>query len=179
MSLYAFDCMIPGYGSTSSGIPEAIDDRHLCRLDSTRVVFLRIFRVPIPSSLVTHVQGFMSTQIILPPPPHPPSPSKTNPFARPLIKHHPSSFTRQTLLPNVSPVKQTSSVSAVDNGISTPTDNARKPKDGTDSGSVGRGRQGWRLLWRGGLEIGEEGWRLEGELLVSGMPCSDLTRSAL
>jgi hypothetical protein len=86
-----------------------------------------------------------------------PSPSKSNPFARPSVAHSPSSFSRKTLLPTVpSPARPFNPT--------TPEYKAQL-QNGTGS-SIERGRSGWRLLWRGGLEIGKDGWRLDGESSV-------------
>jgi hypothetical protein len=86
-----------------------------------------------------------------------PSPSRANPFARPTASHSPRSFKRTSLLPSLaSPAK-------VSKHLTTPGD---KPTAGANTtyGSGSKARQGWRLLWRGGLEIGKDGWRLDGEL---------------
>nr|XP_019050576.1 hypothetical protein I302_01013 [Kwoniella bestiolae CBS 10118]OCF29506.1 hypothetical protein I302_01013 [Kwoniella bestiolae CBS 10118] len=87
-------------------------------------------------------------------PPIGPSPSR-NPFARPKLGGTSSnSFTRKSLLPSVlSPAKPISK--EVPNGLVTPSQK-------TTSGSATKARSAWRLLWRGGLEIGNEGWRLDG-----------------
>jgi hypothetical protein len=90
------------------------------------------------------------TALVSRPLPHPdPSPSKSNPFARPKLTHVPSSFTRSNLLPTLPSPFESPAV---------------KPANGTVSGtgSAGKTRQGWRLLWRGGLEVGKDGWRLDG-----------------
>ncbi|WWC88002.1 uncharacterized protein L201_002904 [Kwoniella dendrophila CBS 6074] len=78
-----------------------------------------------------------------------PSPSR-NPFARPKLGGtSSSSFSRKTLLPSIlSPVKSTSIATNAQSPLATP--------------SSGKSRSAWRLLWRGGLEIGNEGWRLDG-----------------
>ncbi|KAK4684221.1 hypothetical protein P7C73_g5971, partial [Tremellales sp. Uapishka_1] len=90
--------------------------------------------------------------MVLPPDP---SPSRFNPFARPKppTLEHASSFTRTTLLPTLSPVKRP-------DGLATPLEKGSLAQSA--STSAGKPRQGWRLLWRGGLEIGEDGWRLDG-----------------
>ncbi|ORX34151.1 hypothetical protein BD324DRAFT_167088 [Kockovaella imperatae] len=87
-------------------------------------------------------------------------PSKNNPFARPVLRHEPSSFKRASLLPcrgqeEVLPV----------NVLSTPGNQSTSrhiSTSGASGGLHGVARQNWRLLWRGGLEVGPEGWRLEG-----------------
>nr|XP_018264910.1 uncharacterized protein I303_03091 [Kwoniella dejecticola CBS 10117]OBR87068.1 hypothetical protein I303_03091 [Kwoniella dejecticola CBS 10117] len=95
-----------------------------------------------------------------------PSPSR-NPFARPKLGGTSScSFTRKTLLPSIlSPDKSTStdSASASSDNLVTPLS---KSKDvllgGAGAIHTPRSRTAWRLLWRGGLEIGNEGFRLDG-----------------
>lgn len=84
-----------------------------------------------------------------------PSPSR-NPFARPKLPSA-GSFTRTALLPtHVSPRKEVR------------PDSHATPKDkmGVEAVaglSAGKERsRSWRLLWRGGLEIGKDGWRLDG-----------------
>ena len=104
----------------------------------------------------------MSTSLLSGPAPEA-CPSRSNPFARPSLKHEPSNFKRASLLPTLSPEK-----------VTRPYDPQYTPADkgqGTGEsgshvkGSAGKARQSWRLLWRGGLEIGPEGWRLDGELV--------------
>ncbi|OCF32903.1 hypothetical protein I316_05540 [Kwoniella heveanensis BCC8398] len=99
-------------------------------------------------------------------PPLGPSPSR-NPFARPKLqneKHESGSFSRATLLPSIlSPVRSTSQTTAHGSQISTPADRRVGIRAGDAvPGSVAKPRTAWRLLWRGGLEIGREGWRLDG-----------------
>ncbi|KAL7423736.1 hypothetical protein Q5752_001318 [Cryptotrichosporon argae] len=91
----------------------------------------------------------------LPPPPHPPpalaplpSPARSNPFARPAGPAS-ASFSRTSLLPSPSPAKASASASA----------SAVASAQGTPGSAK---RRGWRLLWRGGLEVGQDGWRLDG-----------------
>ncbi|WWC68451.1 uncharacterized protein I206_102379 [Kwoniella pini CBS 10737] len=86
-----------------------------------------------------------------------PSPSR-NPFARPKLGGiSSSSFTRKTLLPSIiSPVKSSSETSI-------PSDNLVTPSSKNGAGvTTPRAKSAWRLLWRGGLEIGNEGFRLDG-----------------
>ena len=78
-----------------------------------------------------------------------PSPSKSNPFARPKINLEPSSFSRSALLPTLIGPHPTPTNKSGNATVLGPS-------------SVGKTRQGWRLLWRGGVEIGKEGWRLDG-----------------
>ncbi|WRT65868.1 uncharacterized protein IL334_002819 [Kwoniella shivajii] len=100
-----------------------------------------------------------------------PSPSR-NPFARPKLGvSSSSSFTRKTLLPSIlSPVKpvnhETQSVTPSSNKNATAT-----------SSSTGKARPAWRLLWRGGLEIGNEGWRLDGITFFASLTFSPPTPS--
>jgi hypothetical protein len=118
----------------------------------------------------------------LPHAPPGPSPSKANPFAR----RNPgssASFTRATLLPTFpSPQKATPiaripsltpeltssssgilSSSGVNELLATPGGQVIDARSEGARPSGGKGRQAWRLLWRGGLEIGRDGWRLEGD----------------
>ncbi|KAI9635002.1 uncharacterized protein MKK02DRAFT_43683 [Dioszegia hungarica] len=81
-----------------------------------------------------------------------PSPSRANPFARPALPRAAVSFSRTCLLPTLpSPAKAA--------GDATP---GSKTTAVSAAGSAGKGRSTWRLLWRGGVEIGPEGFRLEG-----------------
>jgi hypothetical protein len=82
-----------------------------------------------------------------------PSPAR-NPFARPKLPSA-SSFTRTSILPtHISPRKP------AHDPVTTPADK----KDVGSRGSVGQEKsKSWRLLWRGGLEVGESGWKLEGQ----------------
>ncbi|GFZ43255.1 hypothetical protein JCM24511_00974 [Saitozyma sp. JCM 24511] len=114
-----------------------------------------------------------------------PSPSKANPFARPKHPSSTSSFTRVSLLPTIrSPQKQSSpshnpststpslegpgpsstgpwpSSGGLETVLATPAEKGINTS--TAERSIGKGRQAWRLLWRGGLEIGRDGWRLDG-----------------
>jgi hypothetical protein len=72
------------------------------------------------------------TALVSRPLPHPdPSPSKSNPFARPKLTHVPSSFTRSNLLPTLPSPFESPAV---------------KPANGTVSIALARwigGRQGW------------------------------------
>ena len=63
-----------------------------------------------------------------------PSPSRSNPFARPRLNHEPSSFTRSTLLPTLPSPQGNPSTSNSSNDV-----NAVVP------GSAGKARQAWRL----------------------------------
>lgn len=54
---------------------------------------------------------------------------------------------------------------ALTNPLATPSDRART-------------KQAWRLLWRGGLEVGPDGWRLDGELELPTTPFRSLTPSS-
>jgi hypothetical protein len=83
------------------------------------------------------------------------SKTKTNPFARPKAAHQSSSFTRSALLPSVSPIPPTPDVT------SSPT----TPRAQVTTPGLGKSRTGCRVLWRGGFEIGPEGYRLDGKLL--------------
>lgn len=86
------------------------------------------------------------------------SPAKrSNPFARPTVSHSPSSFTRSSLLPTLP------SPSRPFNPLATPSDKLISTNGlAASTFSAGRPRTGWRILWRGGLEIGTEGWRFDG-----------------
>lgn len=86
-----------------------------------------------------------------------PSPHKSNPFARPSSSTTETrAFSRTALLPTLaSPAK----TQLQNDPLSTPADKATVARSATGSA---RARQSWRLLWRGGLEIGKDGWRLEG-----------------
>jgi hypothetical protein len=86
-------------------------------------------------------------------PPTGPSPAQ-NPFARPKLPSA-SSFTRTSLLPSHISPKKTNF-----NSVTTPDDRVDASLKGTVS--VGKERKSWRLLWRGGLEVGQSGYRLEG-----------------
>lgn len=99
-------------------------------------------------------------------------PIARNPFARPKPPSS-NSFTRTTLLPTHSPQRAVlapasrfdangSTTSIAVNGFETPAEKS-VAAPGTTSASRDK-RQGWRLLWRGGLEIGKEGWRLDGTI---------------
>jgi len=95
----------------------------------------------------------MTTLISSALPPTGPSPAR-NPFARPKLPSA-SSFTRTSLLPShVSPKKTQL------HSVTTPADRVDASVKGTSS--VGKDRKSWRLLWRGGLEVGDSGYRLEG-----------------
>lgn len=90
-----------------------------------------------------------------------PSPSR-NPFARPNSVSQGGSFSKSTILPNPSQKRPmlTAIVNDVDKSLgdsimATPSDKKVISTNGTPKSS-------WRLLWRGGLELGKEGWRLEG-----------------
>lgn len=115
-----------------------------------------------------------------------PSPSKLNPFARRPVGHsvlESSSFARTTILPTLqSPVKaplvavtdtQTSDASAA--VPSTPAGNIAERADEAAKGSAARPKQASRLLWRGGLEIGKDGWRLDGESFVVLATCESIS----
>lgn len=93
-----------------------------------------------------------------------PSPAKkSNPFARPTVSHSPSSFKRTSLLPTFdSPINSINPISPFD-PLATPADKGINGH-ATGAASVPKAKTGWRLLWRGGVEIGKDGWRLEGEL---------------
>ncbi|KIR43337.1 hypothetical protein I307_03582 [Cryptococcus deuterogattii 99/473] len=90
-----------------------------------------------------------------------PSPSR-NPFARPNSTPQSGSFSKSTILPSPSHKRPTLTpiVNDVDkrlgDGImATSSDKKVISTNGTP-------KSNWRLLWRGGLELGKEGWRLEG-----------------
>ncbi|WWC96760.1 hypothetical protein V866_003633 [Kwoniella sp. B9012] len=90
-----------------------------------------------------------------------PSPSR-NPFARPKLGgSSSSSFTRKSLLPSVlSPARSGPPPPQNDNHLVTPS---HKTAAGVaEPVSTSKPKSAWRLLWRGGLEIGNEGWRLDG-----------------
>ncbi|KAK8865718.1 hypothetical protein IAR55_000864 [Kwoniella newhampshirensis] len=107
-----------------------------------------------------------------------PSPSR-NPFARPKLSqttNSSGSFTRKSLLPTSSKSQLSSTPTAistnaapvaqyneVESGLSTPASSEKKQVVGSGlTASAGKTKNGWRLLWRGGLEIGRDGWRLDG-----------------
>ncbi|ADV21225.1 hypothetical protein I305_00717 [Cryptococcus gattii E566] len=90
-----------------------------------------------------------------------PSPSR-NPFARPNSVPQGGSFSKSTILPSPSHKRPTLTaiVNDVDKSLgdgimATPSNKKVISTNGTPKSS-------WRLLWRGGLELGKEGWRLEG-----------------
>lgn len=102
-----------------------------------------------------------------------PSPSR-NPFARPNGVPQGGSFSKSTILPSPSQKRPmlTAIVNDVDKSLgdsvmATPSDKKVISTNGTPKSS-------WRLLWRGGLELGKEGWRLEGTRKLGG-PNSALT----
>ncbi|WVQ97058.1 hypothetical protein IAU59_004168 [Kwoniella sp. CBS 9459] len=108
-------------------------------------------------------------------PPLGPSPSR-NPFARPKLQHDKpgsGSFSRATLLPSIlSPVRPSSHSNAPGEQLSTPADKR------LGAGSSTKPRTAWRLLWRGGLEIGREGWRLDGITFFAKLSFAPPTPSA-
>ncbi|WVQ71205.1 hypothetical protein IAR50_000730 [Cryptococcus sp. DSM 104548] len=82
-----------------------------------------------------------------------PSPSR-NPFARPTAPTtEGGSFGKSSILPSTSKNRATL-VSDCQTPIEKRVSNGLGSAQGT--------RMSWRLLWRGGLEIGKEGWRLDG-----------------
>ncbi len=95
------------------------------------------------------------------------SPSRSNPFAksqRALLGSsvdlpEVGSFSKSELLP--APRKgqpgQTS-------GLSAPHTVNGKALPGSGGSARRTGSTKWRLLWRGGLELGDEGYKLDGEL---------------
>ncbi|RSH85802.1 uncharacterized protein EHS24_003982 [Apiotrichum porosum] len=104
-----------------------------------------------------------------------PSPSKRNPFARPHATES-TSFSRTSLLPTRVSVRripvncdsQPESSSTAASTSATATAAAAGPSStplanpfATPSERA-RPRNAWRLLWRGGLEVGPDGWRLDG-----------------
>lgn len=93
------------------------------------------------------------------------SPSKastSNPFARPKSSLG-ETFSRATLLPTHPSPKRAGSRHDGELGLSLNTPEKRIDGRGGVSGSGSAlKRQGWRHLWRGGLEIGPDGWRLDG-----------------
>ncbi|WWD18103.1 hypothetical protein CI109_102551 [Kwoniella shandongensis] len=136
-----------------------------------------------------------------------PSPSR-NPFARPKLAHSTNngngtssgSFTRKTLLPGIglsSPAKLSKTATTTTNEIAEPVPQRKNSDDGqmstplggerrsaTQSGTgvgatSGKSRNAWRLLWRGGLEIGREGWRLDGITFFALLSFPPPTPSAL
>ncbi|WVR05675.1 hypothetical protein IAU60_002697 [Kwoniella sp. DSM 27419] len=112
-----------------------------------------------------------------------PSPSR-NPFAKPKIQDDRlnGSFSRAALLPSIiSPAKPgttrpvNDSVVIGDKGcVVTP----RPEMKSSASSSALRPRTAWRLLWRGGLEIGREGWRLDGITFFAQLSFPPATPSA-
>ncbi|WVQ85493.1 hypothetical protein IAT38_007658 [Cryptococcus sp. DSM 104549] len=94
-----------------------------------------------------------------------PSPSR-DPFAKPksASQNQSTSFSRTTLLPGIpSPVRPKLTTTALgseskDGALGTPILKSAISVEG----SAAKPRSSWRLLWRGGLEIGKEGWRLDG-----------------
>ena len=117
-----------------------------------------------------------------------PSPSRSNPFARSQSVSSilageagsGTSFSRTSILPTLaSPLKTVSSATVGDaaitrriNPFATPSAAAKTTEGplpntapGSARGSASKGRTGCRLLWRGGLEIGDEGYRLDGEMM--------------
>ncbi|WVF70689.1 hypothetical protein IAT40_005482 [Kwoniella sp. CBS 6097] len=115
-------------------------------------------------------------------PPLGPSPSR-NPFARPKLQNdrHGSgsgSFSRATLLPSIlSPVRPTSQSATAGEQLSTPIDK-RIGVGNSVLGSSAKPRTAWRLLWRGGLEIGRVGWRLDGITFFAKLSFAPPTPSA-
>ena len=93
-----------------------------------------------------------------------PSPSR-NPFARPprpTLSQQSNSFTRSSLLPTLPPTPASASKSAPQ-AADTHTTPAEKLINGHPTSSAHRAPQkSWRMLYRGGLEIGPEGFRLDG-----------------
>ncbi|ORY28630.1 hypothetical protein BCR39DRAFT_200190 [Naematelia encephala] len=92
------------------------------------------------------------------PNPSPARPTSVNPFARPKIQHEPSSFSRSALLPSlISPAK-----TREQHVMATPADKVAGTNSTKTNSVSAKGREGWRMLWRGGLELGGQGWRLDG-----------------
>lgn len=91
-----------------------------------------------------------------------PSPSRSNPFARaPSLPAGAISFSKSSLLPSLASPAKTPGLPKRINPFATPAvANVAATEAGV--GSASKGRSGWRLLWRGGLEIGQQGYRLEG-----------------
>ncbi|TYJ54949.1 hypothetical protein B9479_004361 [Cryptococcus floricola] len=81
-----------------------------------------------------------------------PSPSR-NPFAKPALATEGASFAKSAILPTF-----TKKATLVSGDCQTPIEKRLL----NDFGSAQGTRTSWRLLWRGGLEIGKEGWRLDG-----------------
>ncbi|RXK42587.1 hypothetical protein M231_00141 [Tremella mesenterica] len=84
-----------------------------------------------------------------------PSPAR-NPFARPCPNHQSTSFTRTSLLPTLPPTP-------IHKSIHQPSSSSHNtPHQHVSTTSATRALKAWRLLYRGGLEIGLEGFRLDG-----------------
>lgn len=110
------------------------------------------------SAFSTKTHGSRDIMAVLDPGP---SPSR-NPFARPNSVPQGGSFSKSTILPSPSHKRPmlTAIVNDVDKSLgdgimATPSNKKVISTNGTPKSS-------WRLLWRGGLELGKEGWRLEG-----------------
>lgn len=90
------------------------------------------------------------------------SPSR-NPFARqPNDVSQGVSFSKSTILPSPNRKRPTLATTVNDVGTSLGDGVMATPADRKVMSSNGGPRSSWRLLWRGGLELGNEGWRLEG-----------------
>ncbi|AAW42508.2 expressed protein [Cryptococcus deneoformans JEC21] len=90
------------------------------------------------------------------------SPSR-NPFARqPNDVSQGVSFSKSTILPSPNRKRPTLATTVNDVGTSLGDGVMATPADRKVMSSNGGPKSSWRLLWRGGLELGNEGWRLEG-----------------
>ncbi|OWZ70758.1 hypothetical protein AYX14_03814 [Cryptococcus neoformans] len=91
-----------------------------------------------------------------------PSPSR-NPFAR-RTNGVPQgdSFSKSTILPSPNRKRPMLTTTVNDVDIYLGDGAMTTPEDKKGISANGAPRSSWRLLWRGGLELGNEGWRLEG-----------------
>nr|ODO02328.1 hypothetical protein L204_01061 [Cryptococcus depauperatus CBS 7855] len=91
--------------------------------------------------------------------------SSSNPFAHPKCVTQNKSFTKTVVFPGKSTTSKREILKTTDKDESDLDSSITTPKQKTstapDRGDIAP-KTNWRLLWRGGIEIGEDGWRLEG-----------------
>nr|ODN93305.1 hypothetical protein L203_00576 [Cryptococcus depauperatus CBS 7841] len=91
--------------------------------------------------------------------------SSSNPFAHPKCVTQNKSFTKTVVFPGKATTSKREILTTIDKDESDLDSSITTPKQKTstapDRGDIAP-KTNWRLLWRGGIEIGEDGWRLEG-----------------